>query len=329
MGNTNQKSSVDKGYKIAVIGDTSSGKTMLLLGLILTSKNGLMERLTVVSDDHQDEITEMRKKLQEGVLPAGTANLTTYTLALQRTRFGIFGRKTSTYPLVFRDYKGGDIKDGISFFDKKFGDCDGVLFLMNPGQPMLNLGKTENADDVALSMLTNLINGISGSSGDRKCRVTAMAAAVTAMDRIRKGGDLYAHRSKFFDAFNRYIVNPLKTNASGIACKTNFKISVTGHVESQEEIKRIEPQNNAAAPFLWLFDRIERRKHPIRYWTRRLLPVFLLALLAVIGCVTWMCEHSHVYDINDKGEYIFKRAQTDLEEAQTDFRETTSLDYHF
>ena len=43
MRNSPQKSSVDKGdrYKIAVIGDTSSGKTMLLLGLIMTSKKGL------------------------------------------------------------------------------------------------------------------------------------------------------------------------------------------------------------------------------------------------------------------------------------------------
>ena len=43
MRNSPQTSSVDKGdrYKIAVIGDTSSGKTMLLLGLIMTSKKGL------------------------------------------------------------------------------------------------------------------------------------------------------------------------------------------------------------------------------------------------------------------------------------------------
>ena len=47
-------------YKIAVIGDTSSGKTMLLLGLIMTSKKGL----TVVSEDHQEDVNEMRKYLQ-------------------------------------------------------------------------------------------------------------------------------------------------------------------------------------------------------------------------------------------------------------------------
>ena len=256
----------------------------------------------------------MRKYLQKGETPDGTKQLTAYNLSLQRT--GLWGNKAATYPLVFRDYKGGDIKDGISFFDQKFGDCDGVLFLMNPGQPVLNLGKTEDADDAALSMLTNLINGISGCSGDRKCRATAMAAAVTAMDRIRKGGDLYAHRSKFFDAFNRYIVNPLKTNASGIACKTDFKISVTGHVESQEEIKRIDPRNNAADPFLWLIDRIDRRKHPVRYWTRRLWLVFLLALLAAIGCVTWMWQHNRVEDINKEGERIFNKAQTEFWETQ-------------
>lgn len=298
-------------YKIAVIGDTSSGKTMLLLGLIMTSKKGL----TVVSEDHQEDVNEMRKYLQKGVTPDGTKRLTAYNLSLQRT--GLWGSKAAAYPLVFRDYKGGDIKDGISFFDQKFGDCDGVLFLMNPGQPVLNLGKTEDADDATLSMLTNLINGISGCSGDRKCRATAMAAAVTAMDRIRKGGDLYAHRSKFFDAFNRYIVNPLKTNASGIACKTDFKISVTEHVESQEKINRIYPRNNAAAPFLWLIDRIDRRKHPIRYWTRRLWLVLLLGALAVFGCLTWWWQHSWVDEINEKGEYAFKRAQTEFCSATT------------
>ena len=314
MGNENQKNFTNKGdkYKIAVIGDTLAGKTMLLLGLIMTSKQTLTKRLTVVSGDHQDEITEMRKQLQKGNIPAGTTNLTIYNLDLQITR--LLGRKASIYPLVFRDYKGGDIQNGISFFDKQFGDCDGVLFLMNPGQPVLNLGKTEDADDATLSKLTNLINGISGGTGNRKCRAIALAAAVTAMDRIRKGGDLYAHRNKFYDAFNRYIVNPLKNNAKGIACKTDFKISVTGYVESQEKLKII-PHNNAADPFLWLIDRIERRKHPIRYWTRRLWPALFLASLTAIGCLTWRCQHSDVCEINKKGEYFFKKAQGEFDKA--------------
>ena len=317
MGNENQKNFTNKGdkYKIAVIGDTLAGKTMLLLGLIMTSKKTLTKRLTVVSDDHQNEITGMRQQLQKGNIPAGTTNLTTYNLDLQIT--GLFGGKASIYPLVFRDYKGGDIQNGISFFDKQFGDCDGVLFLMNPEQRVLNLGKTEDADDAALSKLTNLINGISGGTGDRKCRAIALAAAVTAMDRIRKGGDLYAHRNKFCDAFNRYIVNPLKNNAKGIACKTNFKISVTGYVESQEKLKII-PHNNAADPFLWLIDRIERRKHPIRYWTRRLWPVLLSASLAAIGCLTWKWQNSDVNGIKEKGDYVFKRAQSEFSVAAPD-----------
>ena len=319
MGNENQKNFTNKGdkYKIAVIGDTSAGKTMLLLGLIMTSKQTLTKRLTVVSGDHQDEITEMRKQLQKGNIPAGTTNLTIYNLDLQITR--LLGRKASIYPLVFRDYKGGDIQNGISFFDKQFGDCDGALFLMNPGQPVLNLGKTEDADDATLSKLTNLINGISGGTGNRKCRAIALAAAVTAMDRIRKGGDLYAHRNKFYDAFNRYIVNPLKNNAKGIACKTDFKISVTGYVESQEKLKII-PHNNAADPFLWLIDRIERRKHPIRYWTRRLWPALFLVSLAAIGCLTWRCQYSDMDEIQGKGEYKFKRAQEEFGASATNIR---------
>lgn len=41
-----------RSYNIAVIGDTSSGKTMLLFGMILTSKEGLR----VVASDHPEEI---------------------------------------------------------------------------------------------------------------------------------------------------------------------------------------------------------------------------------------------------------------------------------
>ena len=308
MGNTSRESTANDGekYNIAVIGDTSSGKTMLLLGLIMTSKKGLV----VVSDDHKDDIYEMRKHLQKGIVPAGTVNLTTYNLYLQRKRrFG----KAITYPLVFRDYKGGDIKDGISFFDQKFGDCDGVLFLMNPGQPVLNLEKEVDADDADLSMLTNLINGISGSSGDHKCRATAMAAAVTAVDRIGVGGDLYKHRAKFFDIFNRYIVNPLKNNSNGIACKTDYEISVTGHVESQDKLK-IVPYNNAADPFLWLIARIERQKHPWRYWIRRLFPWLFVVILAVIGWSAWRNQNTFVADRNAKGEHTFRLAREEFKD---------------
>ena len=287
-------------YNIAVIGDTSSGKTMLLFGLILTSKKGLH----VVSKDHQPDIEKAREKLQKGEGLGGTTSECIYNLGLRQG-----GIET---PLVFKDYTGGGIENGKSFFETKIRgeqkdfSPDGVLFVLNPGQEILNLDSDSGADDLRLTKLTNLVNGIAGDWDDCKCH--AIAAAVTAADRISKEGDLYAYRSKFFEIFNRYIVDPLKNSVRGIACKTDFEISVTGHVESQDKLKII-PNNNAADPFLWLIDRIDRRKHPIRYWTRRLWPLFTVVLLAGVGFLTWRYQNAFVDSIREDGEYTYKVAQ--------------------
>ena len=134
-------------YNIAVIGDTSSGKTMLVYGLILTSKRGL----SAFSRTHSKEVAEVREQLGKGVMPAGTTSVLTYDLRLWwRSLFRrILKIRAIEYALNFRDYKGGDIQNGQSFLENNWKDVspDGVLFLMNPGQEALNLQKEVDADD--------------------------------------------------------------------------------------------------------------------------------------------------------------------------------------
>ena len=290
-----------------------------------TDVQGGIEGRCVRSSRRDKEIDETRKLLQEGVMPDGTLRMSVYNLGLRR--------KGIETPLAFKDYMGGDIANGRSFFVEKI--CgqdfspDGALFLMNPGQKVLNLGSDKGADDSRLSKLTDLVDGIAGGWEDCKCH--AIAAAVTAADRISEGGDLYEHRDEFFDLFNRYIVNPLRNTSRGIECKTDFEISVTGHVESQDELKII-PENNAADPFLWLIDCIDRQKHPIRYrierlwrgverlwhWIKRHRWLILIILVVLVICGIWNCQNSFVDNKVKEGEQRYKKAQEEFSFGKTE-----------
>lgn len=222
---------------LAIIGASGTGKTTLAVGLYATSTEDVT--FSPVGDETRKYLDIRKSDMQNGQWPAATLQEDNFDL---RLRLHSGGRETD---IVFREYM-GERMGQPNYIETVIDTPKAAMILLNPGMPGLRNAKSRN------EMIGN-IKVIAQHLKDHKC--SAVAFVVTASDRL--SSDLAGFRAEF-ETYAAEVTNHLGT--LGIKWK-RFDVTVSGVLAAQDHPKlALDESNTAREPFLWLLERIQRRK---------------------------------------------------------------------
>ncbi len=317
--------------RIVLVGYRGSGKTMLAIGLFqISQRKGVA--ITVSDSGVRDKLSkfvaaiESWKKFPQPTLlvidqePENTDRM--------RYPFEFVGWRGEKFTTVFEDYAGERVsnRENEKEFDGIIGnDPYGAVLLLNPGMRLFR--KSDDPKDIKeRAELPKLYKAMVGRLVRKGCRHFVLA--VTASDRISKGGDLYrTDQHEEFKKALREILDFLKAEKrTKEGAEINYKVvpvTVTGRLtyndkgEVEEAHLAKGSENTAADPFLWIID-------PWRMRVRKLVKVLLWSALSAVallsalyvGISTWYGSHIEGY---------LNEAESALESfgdpASPDFRE--------
>ena len=239
----------DQGLKIAVIGPTQSGKTCLAVGLRSISTSGFT--IQPVDEDARRYLDDLKVALcSKGAWPEASNLGTNKSL-----RFDFLKKHKKPIRVEFPEYSGEMLQADrfTDFANKHLRGLDGVVLLVNPGagafQPSDRPSDLSVVFEDYVAQYDHVLSFLRDPNNESDKAFVALT--ITAADRI--GGDLKGRRDLFNECVQR-LSNTL--TSSGFNWK-RFDVTVTGHLEDQEEPKLAKGRRNSAAkPFLWILDRL-------------------------------------------------------------------------
>lgn len=249
--------------KIAIIGETQSGKTTLAAGLAKTSN----EDFTVGFADNatRDYLQPRIAGISAGHWPEATSD-EDRDICLNINTSG--GRSAS---IAFKEYMGERIHDA-TYLEQIVGSPNGALILLSPG--MESLRDPEEREE-----LIGNLKGVIDHLKRKKC--VAIAFVVTACDRLKT--DLKEFKPTFEECVAE-VTNYL--NTSGMDWK-RFEVTITGELQEQDKPSiAVGEDNTSREPFVWILDRVFRKKR-MNSAKRILCAASYTILAALILCIAF------------------------------------------
>ena len=317
--------------RIVLVGYRGSGKTMLAIGLFrMSQRKGVA--VTISDSGVRDKLRSFVAAIESGKkFPQPTPLVDDpepEKTDRMRYPFEFIGWRGEKFTTVFEDYAGERVSnlENEKEFDGIIGnEPHGAVLLLNPGMRLFR--KSDDPQDIKdLAGLTKLYTAMVDRLVKKGCKHFVLA--VTASDRISRGGDLYRteQHEKFKEVLGG-ILDCLKAEKrTKEGAEINYKVipvTVTGRLkyndkgEEEEAHLAKDSENTAADPFLWIID-------PWRMRLRKLAKVLLWSAFAVaalfsalyVGFRTWHGYHVEGY-LNEAESVLESFGNT----SSPDFRE--------
>ena len=309
----------EKTKRIVLVGYPGSGKTMLAIGLHNSGHGRKGVSITVADPKARDTLAAYTSCIdadKKFPLPTTIPEHVKDLIPVQSERvvypFEIVGWRGEKFRFDIEDYAGE--RTSNPNYEKEFvndiiaKEPFGVVLLLNPGMGLFKEPSDSSDDSKKLLKLRSALPKSYMSLIEKACEVGCkhFVLAVTASDRISRGGDLFktAQHKNFMSALKEisdYLKSRLSVENKKVKGKNNNEkldytilyITVTGQLtykdgEAQEVRLAKGSANTAADPFLWIIDPWRMRFRNLVKHLMWIVPSSLLLLASMyVGAHVW------------------------------------------